>query len=1335
MITSNSLFRSFSRLTGRFLSLAGETARRRRAFRRSQRAVTFMRLSESLEERTMLTVYVINTASDAPIEGGGAVTGKLSLREAIIAANTNAAFGDAAAGEINGDVIKFDPTVFGPGLATTITLTRGQMVISDDLRIDGGNLGITIDADGRSRIFEVIEDAANPITISNLRMINGNAMTQDGGAIRVRVRPGIGVEPPSVSLINNVFEDNFAARGGAVSNNQSIVAISGSTLINNDADIDGGAVWNNGGTTSIVGGLLEGNTAVRNGGAVENSGGTLVIRGGAVLSKNASKATVAGQGGGALFSESGRVVLNGATIVGNKAAAKIDDVTPGAASGGGLFIVDGDVSVFDSKISGNQASRSGGGIEIAAGKLGLRNALIGGDLTTDGNIAAADKLASPGQGGGINISGAATVDIAGGVIRNNVAAAQGGGIRIAAGATLSIHDGAIITDNQALGTTTKDGGGGIYGTGATISISDSIIRGNTATAAIGVGTPGKAAGGGIFSIAGKLNIINSTIAGNIANSSGGGVQITDGTAVLNNVVLGGLATIDGNIAGPTGGATPGSGGGLSAGGNAVVFVEGGLVQNNVAAREGGGLWNSKTGTMIVRNGASISGNRANGAGVDAGGGGIYNDGGRLALTDAVVRNNVATGALSTGGGIRSLNGMVTIANSTIAGNIANKAGGGIEVVNGSVVLNNSVLGGLSAGDGNVAGPAGSAAPGLGGGLHVTGTAKTFINGGLVQNNIAALEGGGLWNQSGATMVIRDGAMIRGNVAQGNAADDGGGGIFNNGGTIFIVDSFIRQNKATGTGGSGGGIFSMAGAISITGSQVSANSAPRAGGGIEAVGGTVKLNRSVLGGFLAIDGNIAGGASANPGSGGGLHVTGAATVYVQRSTVQNNVAKLEGGGLWNSATGTMIVQDGTVIADNKAQGAAADDGGGGIFNNGGRLAVTNSLIAGNRATGALGSGGGIFSVGGLVTVAGSTIAANVANRAGGGIEVIDGSVVLNNSKLGGDSPADGNVAGPAGSASPGNGGGLHVTGVATVFVDGGLVANNIAANEGGGLWNQAGATMFVRKGARVAGNRVTGTAVDDGGAGLFNNGGVVSITEATFDGNISGGSGGGVLNNGGNISIVRSTLSANQANGKLGGSGGGGLFNAGGSVARITNSTFSGNSANHDGGGIANAGSAEILNVTIVLNRANDDSSAPLNGGFGGGIAALSGGTTLMHNSIVAGNLRFGGSFNDDINGTTMSGASSYNIIANAATAGGLLDGVNNNIVGIGGFGTIPLDTIVSPTLGNNGGPTFTHALVTGSIAIDSGNNALAPDLFGFDQRGTGFPRLKNGIVDRGSFEF
>jgi hypothetical protein len=38
----------------------------------------------------------------------------------------------------------------------------------------------------------------------------------------------------------------------------------------------------------------------------------------------------------------------------------------------------------------------------------------------------------------------------------------------------------------------------------------------------------------------------------------------------------------------------------------------------------------------------------------------------------------------------------------------------------------------------------------------------------------------------------------------------------------------------------------------------------------------------------------------------------------------------------------------------------------------------------------------------------------------------------------------------------------------------------------------------------------------------------------------------------------------------------------------------------------------------------------------------------------------------------------------------------------------------------------------GSPAIDAGNNAYATD---FDQRGPGFPRIVNGIIDIGAFEF
>src|SRR5207244_11402345 len=56
---------------------------------------------------------------------------------------------------------------------------------------------------------------------------------------------------------------------------------------------------------------------------------------------------------------------------------------------------------------------------------------------------------------------------------------------------------------------------------------------------------------------------------------------------------------------------------------------------------------------------------------------------------------------------------------------------------------------------------------------------------------------------------------------------------------------------------------------------------------------------------------------------------------------------------------------------------------------------------------------------------------------------------------------------------------------------------------------------------------------------------------------------------------------------------------------------------------------------------------------------------------------------------------------------------------------------VNPLLGplqNNGGPTPTMALLPGSPALDAGNNTNAP---AFDQRGTGFPRIVNGIIDIG----
>ena len=97
---------------------------------------------------------------------------------------------------------------------------------------------------------------------------------------------------------------------------------------------------------------------------------------------------------------------------------------------------------------------------------------------------------------------------------------------------------------------------------------------------------------------------------------------------------------------------------------------------------------------------------------------------------------------------------------------------------------------------------------------------------------------------------------------------------------------------------------------------------------------------------------------------------------------------------------------------------------------------------------------------------------------------------------------------------------------------------------------------------------------------------------------------------------------------------------------------------------------------------------------------------------------------DDISGT-VDAASSFNLIGDAATSGGLTNGVNNNQVGVAaGLGA----------LANNGGLTFTHALLATSLAVEAGSNANLPvdtfDLDGdaniaetlpVDQRGIGLP--------------
>ena len=420
-------------------------------------------------------------------------------------------------------------------------------------------------------------------------------------------------------------------------------------------------------------------------------------------------------------------------------------------------------------------------------------------------------------------------------------------------------------------------------------------------------------------------------------------------------------------------------------------------------------------------------NMSRGAPASTESGGAIQSTGTLNIDHSQIGASTVTGASASGGAIFNNGGTANISFSTLSGNTAVRAGGAIEANAGSTTLNVVTM------DSNFAGPA----PGNGGAFHLTGAGTVNVTGTTASNNVASSEGGGLWNSSTGTMLIRS-SNISANQANGDAADNGGGGLFNDGGTMTVQNTVISDNTALGTSGSGGGILSL-GDLSVTMGTISGNSASRAGGGIEANNADTTLRS------LTLSGNSTGAA---PGNGGGMHITGAGNADIFMTTVTGNTAASEGGGLWNS-TGEMKVMASTVIG-NTANGAESTNGGGGLFNNGGTMTVTRSTIGANFAPGASGSGGGIFNDQGTLAVRISTISGNSASRAGGGVEANAGDTTLSDTSL------LGNQTGP----SPGNGGGLHLTGAGNVLIARGGVYDNTATNEGGGLWNSSTGTMTV-----------------------------------------------------------------------------------------------------------------------------------------------------------------------------------------------------------------------------------------------------------------------------------
>jgi len=491
-------------------------------------------------------------------------------------------------------------------------------------------------------------------------------------------------------------------------------------------------------------------------------------------------------------------------------------------------------------------------------------------------------------------------------------------------------------------------------------------------------------------------------------------------------------------------------------------------------------------------------------------------------------------------------------------------------------------------------------------------------------------------------------------------------------TLEIHDLILANGSSIGTNG-------------VSGSQPTSGG-PGFGGGILNSGGAVTLIGCTLTNLTAIGGNggqpplFGTGTSGSDGYGGAICNLGG-NLYLTNCTFWGNQAR---GGVGSTLTYMISGQNG------------GQAWGGAIYSDGGVVALDHVIFSGNLASG----GGWVAGTGGTA--------------AGGALFIRNSQLFLTGSSLMGNGVLGGGCLNPtsaqSGASGNGLGGSIYLAADSTaIFQNCSFITNRANGADSGPAWVSAG--------------------IGQGGA-IYNLGSAQIVNSLFSSNSCLGGSGGGFpLGQGGAIFstnvlwIDSCTLSGNRAVGGSGssyhywqfrgGTGDGGAVWSSGDL-RATNSTFVANSAaggtdygliplsarpGANGGAVRLAGGAGILmNVTVSGNRADASGDFPGTGpAYGGGLSSTNA-TVMIRNSIIA-NTGFGG----DTWGTLTDAG--YNICSDSTANFSAMGSLNNT------------DPLLGP-LADNGGPTPTMLLLTGSPALDVIPTGFPP----VDQRGVTRPQ-------------
>jgi hypothetical protein len=392
-------------------------------------------------------------------------------------------------------------------------------------------------------------------------------------------------------------------------------------------------------------------------------------------------------------------------------------------------------------------------------------------------------------------------------------------------------------------------------------------------------------------------------------------------------------------------------------------------------------------------------------------------------------------------------------------------------------------------------------------------------------------------------------------------------------------------------------------------------------------------------------------------------------------------------------------------------------------------------------------GGICTLHDAIVAANGNTAVNGCMPGGGASDVIDTTAIAGQTvQLAGALPQ---ITSTLDIVGPGSGQ-LTVTGQdavrpislnsgAVVGISGLTITHGLATAVAGAINNIGTLTLtdvaVTNSKAQVTG----GTNTFPEAGGIFNGGTLhlvlSSVTGNTVDG--SGGTsqnapqGGGIWTNG-TVTIDRSSVSGNTATAVAGvgattNASGGGIANFG--TLSVLQSTLSGNSVSAtassssndaSGGAIANANSASV-NVTIDRSTLTGNTvSADSPGSATSGGFRVSGTSFSVTSSTIAGNSAAAGANVDLGVVATFKNTIVSNPLGGGTNCNGTATSQGFNLTDGTGCGFIDAtdkpntNPMLDSSLGDNGGPTLTLALLTGSPAIDAGLSSLGETV---DQRG------------------